>query len=203
MKKAMKLVWAVLFALPLIAFTSCGDDDEPILDNEGDEITLTDYSDLLNKDRDEIITKKMKDFTPYYQDIDGIFYDNDGNDLGENIAEVDCFFTFEDIEANPSVVPDKESVEVMVELYDLDANTVLTYLSKKYGEVVANGDGAFTFTKGNMYVWLDIDDEDYLSISYVNKKKFDDYKNSLSTKGETFSIHEHIQALRKAAKARK
>lgn len=87
MKKAMKLVWAVLFALPLIAFTSCGDDDEPILDNEGDEITLTDYSDLLNKSREDIITKKMKDFTPYYQDIDGIFYDNDGNDLGENIAE--------------------------------------------------------------------------------------------------------------------
>ena len=51
MKKAMKLVWMVLAALPMIALTACGD-DEP--DNG---ISFKDYSILLNEDRDDIVNR--------------------------------------------------------------------------------------------------------------------------------------------------
>ena len=57
MKKAMKLVWMVLFALPLISLTACGDDDE-ITNDDGVTINIKDYSDLLGKTRDEVMKKR-------------------------------------------------------------------------------------------------------------------------------------------------
>lgn len=171
MKKAIKLVWMVLFALPLISLTACGDDDEP----DGG-ISFKDYSNLLNEDREDIIQKKMKDFTPYYQDLDGIFYSREGNSLGNNIEEVDVYFTFADLDEDPSLVPDEESVYVDVELFDFNSTDVFNYLTNKYGKAESNGPGSYTFTKGNMYVWYDYEDGSYMYVSYVNKKKYDDFK---------------------------
>lgn len=189
MKKAMKLVWMVLFALPMVAFTACGDEDEP--DNG---LKFKDYSVLLNKDRKDILEKQMKDCTPYYQNLDGIFYDNDGNDLGQYINEVDCYFTFEDLEENPSAVPEEKCVWVDTEMSGVNAADLMNYLTDKYGKAAAENDDmdSYTFTKGNMYVWYDIDAEEGVCyVGYVNKKSYDDYNNG------------NAQNIRKALKARR
>lgn len=278
MKKAMKLVWMVLFALPMIAFTACGDDDEPepepkvtigdvsieysdlgtaaTLEFEvkatnltvADEVVVTyelngqsgqatedqsvytialsglepgeeyfvnitatagtasdtqevylrytllkDYSVLLNKDREVIIKELMKDYTPYYQNLDGIFYDNEDNNLGEYINEVDCYFTFEDIEENPSVVVDDDCIWVDTQMSGLNPANILNYLTALYGKSEVSDDmNSYTFTKGDMYVWYDIDTEEGVCyVGYVNKKSWDDYDK------------ETAQDVRKALKARR
>ena len=186
MKKAMKLVWMVLFALPMVAFTACGD-DEP--DNG---LKFKDYSELLNKDRKDIVDNKMKGMTPYWSVTGALFYDNDGNDLGQYIDEVDCYFTWDDPET--VTVPEDKCIWVDTEMSGVNANDLFDYLSNKYGKATADSDDmdAYSFTKGNMYVWYDIDREEGVCyVGYVNKKSYDDYKNG------------NAQNLRKVLKARR
>lgn len=187
MKKAMKLVWMVLFALPMVAFTACGDDDEP--DNG---LKFKDYSVLLDKTRKDIVDKEMKDYTPYETPAGALFYDNDGNALGQYIDEVDCYFTWDD--PFNVAVPEEKCVWVDTEMSGVNAADLMNYLTDKYGKAAAENDDmdSYTFTKGNMYVWYDIDAEEGVCyVGYVNKKSYDDYNNG------------NAQNIRKALKARR
>lgn len=197
MKKAFKLVWMVLFALPLISLTACGDDDEP----DG-SISFRDYSNLINEDRNDILNKKMKDYTPYYEDLFGVYYaaydeETDlANSLGDNISEVDAYFTFfEERTDNPDLyVTYEDCVMVDVELYGFQEWEVANYLSNKYGKSTQMANGLARYEKDGKYIFLD--NEDGIFVTYVDKKKYD---GAFDTKATEFDIKAGL----KAARARK
>lgn len=201
MKKVLKLAWMLLFALPLVTFTSCGDDDEP-----GDGgISIKDYSDLLGQTRDDILDKKMKNYEAseletYY--ISYLAYDEElgiSNDLGNNIAGIDIWYTLFE-EESYGYKPYDKSVMVDCYLYGLKFNDVFNYLADKYGKASmvtgAEGDDFdYQFEKGDKYIWLTQEVEDdytLVYITYVDKKKWDDaYTKAASTS---------LRAMKKAAK---
>lgn len=194
MKKAMKFVWMVLFALPLLAVTSCGD-DEP----DGG-ISFNDYSDLIGKTSSDILDKKMKDFTPTDQDLYGVYYaayDEEtgvSNSLGDNIAEVDAYFTFfDEREDNPELyVTYTDCVMVDVELYGFKDWEVINYLTNKYGKSTVTPTGLTQWEKDGKYIRLDVDGG--MFVTYVDKKKWD----AANTKSGERSLTSALRAARRS-----
>lgn len=186
MKKAMKLVWMVLFALPMVAFTAC-DNDEP--DNGK---SFKDYSNLLNKTLTDILDKEMKNYQPYIQpDGSGVSYFDDANELGNNIENVNVWFTFFDEDAQGNYIMYPKSVVVESYVEDFAEWEIKNYLTDKYGKSEQFEDGGYQYTYGNMYIWLDyVEDTGDWVVSYLNKKEYD-------------ALGKNVQALRRALKARR
>lgn len=194
MKKAMKLVWMVLLALPMISLTSCGDDDDTIMDDNGVEVQFKDYSNLLGKTMTDILNKEMKDYTPeMFEDGSGMVYYSDDQDLGDNVFYVSPSFWL--YGADEEVVYQSEkSVMVLEEVYGFEKQAMYNHFSSKYGDATMLSDGTYEFTKGNMYIWLDYISKNEIDIYYVNKSDYDKYVRE--TKGT-----DSVAAIKKALKA--
>lgn len=166
MKKAMKLVWMVLFALPMISLTACGDDDE-LKGDDGVTINLKDYSDLLDKTKEDVM-KKMN-IQVADEDNDGIYYEN----VAPNVEAVDIYYTFFEENEYGAQQTYNKSVMVDVELSGFSYDELYNFCTDKYGKGQLNDD-ILTITKGDMYVWLDYDKADKDGyITYVKKSEWD------------------------------
>lgn len=171
MKKAMKLVWMVLFALPFLTLTACGDDDELVDDNTGATVELKDYSDLIGKKYTEVLDKMGQNFdkdeTNQYQ----IVYYN----IDTNVSELDVAFTFYEPEDAPTLY--EKAVFVNVEVNGFSNSYLLNRLQKLYGEGTAHeedGEIWYTYEKDGKYVLYEYDAYSQEGeISYFDKKEYD------------------------------
>ena len=202
MKKAMKLVWMVLVALPMIAITSCSDDDkDELITDDGVEVKFEDYSKLLNKTLSDILDKEMKDFNPdVYSDGSGVFYNSeDDNDLGINVNSVMVDFWFYDEDENGDEIvlyKSQKSLMVMEEVYGFKQNDMYNFLTDKYGKPEMLSDGTYEYSKDNMYIWFEYINTNDISIYYINKNEYDKYyRTKANTKDGAY--------MRKAMKARR
>lgn len=195
MKKAMKLVWMVLFALPMISLTACGDDDDLIDDNTGISINMKDYSDLLDKTRDDVMKKMNMDVAD--SDNNGIYYENVEN----GVPEVDVYYTFfEDNEYGAQQTYEK-SVMVDVLVDGFPYNDLLNFVINKYGKGNLNNEGIYLIKKGDMYVWLEWDDEyEDGYITFVKKSEWDKVYGALDTKAGESNFIKMIRERRAARK---
>ena len=191
----MKLVWMVLFALPMISLTACGDDDDLIDDETGTTINLKDYSDLLDKNRDDVM--KRMDMQVTYSDEDGIYYETPA----PGVDEVDIFYTFfEDNEYGAQKNYDK-SVWVEVDLYGFTYDEIYNFATKKYGEGQMY-DGMLVIRKGDMYVWYEYDyDSDTAELSFIKKSEYDKVYGEIKTKANDGINVDAFRALKARAKA--
>lgn len=166
MKKAMKLVWMVLFALPLISLTACGDDDE-ITNDDGVTINIKDYSDLLGKTRDEVMKKMNMEVAE--ADEEGIVYIDPEN----NVLAVGAYYTFFEENEYGALITYNKSVDVEVYITDFSYDDLYNFVSNKYGKGQMYED-ILVVSKGNMYVWLYWNDEtSWGELSFVDKKEWD------------------------------
>ena len=191
MKKAIKLVWMVLFALPLISLTSCGDDDDPV-NVGGIEVSFKDYSYLIGKSRVEV--QSDMNLTISNQDQFGIYYD--AETVNEpHIGDVDVFFTVFQKDDNGNYILTEKASEIEVEVTGYTQAQIFDYLGEKYGKPSMNEYGRYTFEKGNLIVWFEWDEDDSIAeITYIDKKEWD---KAYGTKGATVDV----KALMKAHKA--
>lgn len=197
MKKAMKLVWMVLFALPLISLTACGDDDDDLVNDEtGATVNIKDYSDLLDKSQKDVMNKMGIDVTE--QNEFGLYYEN----VEKNVEEVDVLFTLFEEDHGAYVTYDK-SVMVNVDLTGFTYDDVYNFCSNKYGkgEMI---DGTLVIKKGSMYVWFEYyDDADggYSELTFVNKSKWDAAYGEI-TKSLDINAIKAVKAAYKAQRAK-
>lgn len=193
MKKAMKLVWMVLFALPMISLTACGDDDE-LENSDGVTINLKDYSDLLDKSRNDVMDRMGIEVTD--EDLDGIYYE----DVNDNVSEVDVYYTFFEENEYGTEQRYEKSVMVEVDLVGWTYDQIFNFVSKKYGNG-AMYQGMFVVTKGDMYVWYEYDDSDNTAeLTFVNKKEWDKVYGEIKTKAGDVDVNA-FRALKARAKA--
>lgn len=183
MKKALKLVWMVLFALPMISLTACGDDDD-LVDNEtGATVNMKDYSDLLDKTKEDV-SKKMG-IEVADQDEEGLYYVG----ISENVLGVSVLYSFGDFDENNVLKTYGKSVMVDVILDGYNYDTVYNFVTDKYGkgEMI---EGMLVIKKGDMYVWYTWNDEqDWAEISYVKKSTWDKEFGELTKADGTLDIN--------------
>lgn len=195
MKKAMKLVWMVLFALPMISLTACGEDDDLIDDETGTTINLKDYSDLLNKSKEDVM--KRMDMKVTDSDEDGIYY----VDPAPGVEEVDIFYTFfEENEYGAQQNYDK-SVQVEVDLYGFTYDEIYNFCTKKYGDGQMHN-GILVIRKGDMYVWYEYNNNsDTAELTFINKKEWDKVYGEIETKANDGINVDAFRALKARSKA--
>lgn len=187
----MKLVWMVLFALPLMILPACGEEDDLEGDN-GAVVNMKDYSDLLDKKRSEVFDRM--DVDVYATDEEGIYY----LDVDKNVLGVSVLYTFGEENEYGAPVTYEKSVMVDVILDGFNYDTVYNFVTDKYGKGQMIED-ILVIKKGDMYVWYTWNDEyDWAEISYVNKKEWDKLYGEL-TKG--FDMAAAIRATKAKAKA--
>lgn len=167
MKKAMKLVWMVLFALPMIGLTACGDEDEPD--------PFKQYDNLIDKTRSEVMKTVGAQISS--EDLYGVYYDN----LNEgNVKDLSVLFTLGEENNEGGLVTFDKAVWVDEYLYGTSYQAVLNFLTDKYGKSTMftvegdeeDGSDAETylqFEKSGKYIWLFND----LSVTYVKKSEWD------------------------------
>ena len=154
----MKLVWMVLFALPLISLTACGDDDE---DND----LFKDYSYLINKTRDDV--KKNLGVAPAEEDLESLVYEN----IQPNIPTLIAWFTL--WEENETGLVTYEKVQMVdVELKGLSYSEVYNHLTDLYGKAELDDYDDMRWEKSGKYIWLDQDGSE-LWVTYADKKAWD------------------------------
>lgn len=193
MKKVLKLVWMVLFALPLISLTACGDEEETIVDAGGEEVVFKDYSDLLGKTMTDILNDKMKDFNPtMFTNGEGIFYSALNNDLGMNVNYLAVYFAFTYVEDDEVYIVEgsknEKAIWVTEDVSDFTLDALANHLTSKYGKLTILSDGTYEYTKGNMLVWLEESKEEgeepVCTISYLNKSEYEKFfRNDNATRG--------------------
>lgn len=192
MKKAMKLVWMVLFALPLISLTACGDDD---LENEdGATVNLKDYSDLLDKTQKDVMNKMDMDVTD--QDQYGLYYEN----VDKNVEEVDVFYTFFEENEYGAIVTYDKSVMVEVDLKGFTYDDVYNFCSSKYGKGEMY-DGMLVIKKGDMYVWYEYNNDGTAELTFVKKSEWDKVYGEIKTKGGEFNAFKATKERARAHRA--
>lgn len=180
MKKAMKLVWMVLFALPIISLTSCEDDKDEL---------FKDYSNLLGKTRTQVLDIMNR---PADQEAEAFYFENI-NDV-PNVDEVDVYWTFYDYDSNGMVIFDK-AVEVDTYLVGLSAAEITNHLTDLYGKskVLSYEDEGdvweeIRWEKGNKYIFFDSED---LAVSYVDKKEWDKSVENYDDEDVAMSMRAH------------
>lgn len=203
MKKAMKLVWMVLFALPMISLTACGDDDDLVDDNTGSTVELKDYSDLIGKKYNEVTDKLGSNYdleeTNQYQIV---YYDYD-----VNVTEIGVYFTFYEEVSEDVYKRYETAVMVNVDVKGFSNAYLIDRLQKLYGEGTPHEDEDglyFTYEKSGKYIIYVYDAENQEGeITYVDKKEFD--KVNVRTKGADLSLRQFVNQVKavKAAKAAK
>ena len=161
----MKLVWMVLFALPIISLTSCEDDKDEL---------FKDYSNLLGKTETEVLNIMDR---PATQVTAAIYFENI-NDV-PNVEEVDVYWTLDDYDDNGNLIVFNKAVQVDTYLVGLTSAEITNHLTDLYGkskvltyEDEEDGD-VWTETrweKGNKYIFFDAED---LTVTYVDKKEWD------------------------------
>lgn len=198
MKKAMKLVWAVLFALPVFSLVSCESDD-----NDG---LFKDYSYLVGKSLDDVIKDMGSDYLVGENGNGALYYELNSV---PNVTNVDVFFTFFDYNELGLITYDK-AVEVDVTLKGLEYSQVYNELNKEYGngEMISYEDEEgnvedteIKYTKGNRYIYLYTSGSGYVNVDYVDKKAFDEAKKnaaSAPTRGADFDLRAAVKAAKKA-----
>lgn len=177
MKKAMKLVWMVLFALPMLTLTACGDDDDELVDdNTGTTVELKDYSDLIGKKYTEVLDKMGQNFDKDETNQYMIVY----YDLDTNVSELDVFFTFFEPEDAPTLYD--KAVFVNVEVSGFSNAYLLNRLQKLYGEGTAHEDEGevwYTYEKDGKYILYEFDAANQEGeIAYFDKKEYDKVYNT-------------------------
>lgn len=175
----MKLVWMMLIALPMVAFTACGDEDDTITDDAGNavKVDLKKYSDLLDKTRDDVM--KRVGLAVSEETLEGIFY-HDLND--DYIDELDIFYTFDERNENGALVTYEKSVAVALELYGFSYTDMFNHLQDLYGKGNFDEEGTYVMEKSGMYIWFDYYDDGETDITYIQKKEWD--KINISTRSE-------------------
>ena len=149
MKKAMKLVWAVLMMLPMVAITSCEDDPK-------EEDLFADYSVLIGKSRQQAI-----DYVGAQPIDDGADYQTFRIN-SEGIISVDALYSYQD-----GVVLDKcVIVESYLNSY-LTANSVNNFLLTKYTYEGTDEDGWYVYTSKDRQVYYIPEDN---SVMYIDTK---------------------------------
>ena len=183
MKKALKLVWMVLFALPMISLTACGDDDD-LVDNEtGATVNMKDYSDLLDKTKEDV-SKKMG-IEVADQDEEGLYYVG----ISKNVLGVSVLYSFGEFDENNVLKTYDKSVMVDVILDGYNYDTVYNFVTDKYGkgEMI---ESILVIKKGDMYVLYTWNDEqDWAEISYVKKSTWDKEFGELTKADGTLDIN--------------
>lgn len=195
MKKAVKLVWMLLFALPVLSLTSCENDDD-LVDNEtGTTINLKDYSDLLDKTRDDVM--KRMNIQVAASDEDGIYYEN----VAPGVEEVNIFYTFfEENEYGAQKNYDK-SVMVEVDLTGFTYDEIYNFCSSKYGKGQMYDD-MLVITKGSMYVWYEYDENDKTAeLTFIKKSEWDKEFGEIKTKANDEINVDAFRALKDRVKA--
>ena len=191
----MKLVWMVLFALPMISLTACGDDDDLIDDETGTTINVKDYSDLLDKNRDDVM--KRMDMPVADSDEEGIYY----VDPAPGVEAVDIFYTFfEDNEYGAQQIYNK-SVMVEVDLYGFTYDEIYNFCTKKYGTGIMV-ENVLVITKGDMYILYEYDnDTETAELTFIKKSEWDKVKGEIKTKANDGINVDAFRALKARAKA--
>lgn len=166
MKKALKLVWMVLFALPMVAFTACGDDDKDDDDDNGgnggtNTELFADYSPLVGKTRSQVINYMGND--PIYE-VDGVTmgYYVDRN----NVETVVAMFELDDVTS--------DRVLAVASTLDDDLNSVQVtrFLDGKYTSLGDSGTYYFyTNSSQTLMIAYDIDDN---TVMYYDMAVFDE-----------------------------
>lgn len=192
MKKAVKLVWMLLFALPVLSLTSCENDDEKdlVYNNNGTGVDFKQYQDLLNKTRDDVMKKmgiEVADADEY-----GIFYEN----VQTSIPELDVYYTFFNENEYGATVTYEKSVWVDIMLTNFSDDELYNFLSDKYGKGSMNDAGIMVYTKGNLYVFYDYVDTNEIWVSYLNKSEKDKADNN--TRGSENDFFTTLKALHRA-----
>lgn len=177
MKKTLKFAWMLLLALPTLAFTACGDDDEPIVELPDDEVALfEDYSVLLGKNRQGVINYFGEE--PYEMGADYQLFV-----VGENnVDDVRTWYSYFEGEIFDEVV--------IVESYlsdELNTIEVSNFLNTLYEFEGIDDDGWFTYKHGDYrinYIPEAAVEEDEIGnfVQYIDLKKLD------STKGNDFDL---------------
>lgn len=193
MKKAVKLVWMLLFALPVLSLTSCENDDDKdlVYNNSGIGVDFKQYQDLLNKDRDDV----MKKMNIEVADADefGIFYEN----VQTSIPELDVYYTFFYENEYGATETYEKSVWVDIMLDKFSNDELYNFLTDKYGKGSMNEDDIMVYTKGNLYVFYDYVDTNEIWISYVNKSEKDKADKD-HTRASENNFFETLKALHRA-----
>lgn len=189
----MKLVWMVLFALPLMTMTACGDDDDLVDDNTGATVELKDYSDLIGKKYSEAIEKMGPNYDQDETDQWEIVYYN----IDPNVVELDICFTFYE---DDEVAPYEKAVMVDVDVVGFSNSYLLNRLQKLYGEATTNqdedGELYYTYEKSGKYILFEYYKEyNEGQITYFDKKEFD------KVFGSTKAGANSLKAVRDNAKA--
>lgn len=168
MKKAIKLVWMVLFALPMVSLTACGDDDE-------NSAPFKEYDYLLGKTINQAVNDLP--FEVSAQDVEGVFY------VGINyqgVADLYVANSFGDKDDKGATIVYNEVVYVMENLMEnVNYVDVANYLEDKNGKsieinIAEPGEApelVKRWDKGGKYIFL-YNDEDK-SVAYANKKYYD------------------------------
>ena len=173
MKKAMKLVWMVLFALPLISLTACGDDDEPA--------PFKEYGYLIDKTRDKVIEDLP--FSVSEEETGALYYWDINTD---HVSDLAVLFTFDEYDDKGALVVYNKAVWVSQFVYGLSYQTVYNHLESQYGSgkimtIPATSEDPeenyFQFEHGGKYIWLYND----MMITYVKKSDWD--KLNVKTRG--------------------
>lgn len=181
-KSFMKLVWMVMFALPLVMFTSCGDDKEN--DEPETQTLFKDYSFLLRKTPSQV---KSSMGTPDDADVEGWYYEVNK----DNVIDLYAFFTDldEDEYGEYEIYDTVQIVDVNLD-EDVKSNDVQNLFNKKYDmlEVDEDGDYYYIAEKQKMGV---VYSPSYNQVTYVNIE--DDYGKSINKK----ALKQHVRSLRK------
>ena len=162
MKKAMKLVWMVLVALPMIAITSCSkDDDDP------ENALFKDYSTLIGKTRQGVIDYIGED--PYSQDSEYQFFVFEEETIEyDHVVSVTAMY--DDEEGN---VLDKVSNVGSVLDPALKNTSIQNYLNEKYDYEFVDEDGDYVYTKKDLYIFYTPATEDsFATVLYIDSKAF-------------------------------
>ena len=176
MKKTIKLVWMMLFALPFVAFTSCSDDDDLEDNNTGTKVELKDYSDLIGKKYNDVIKKMGGNYDTEASNQFQLVYINPD----DNVTYLDALYTFYDEGTDGnyypnSTTPYEKCVQVDVNVKGFDGTYLINRLQDFYGKTQFDTDeeGTYAFwdKDGKYIIYEFVNGEG--EITYIDKKEFD------------------------------